>query len=380
MKICLSSRPEPLIQGRLAAYPLLRLQDLNEGDLELYARDHTKFPDTYASEREKSLIRSLVDKAEGVFLWLVLAIKSVNKGVEYGDSTATFQERTERLPGDLISLYKDMWTRACEDDPLIYRKTAALYFKLLMMHRKGKFLFSIFSPSFGLFFFMLAATSTADQILQAGDDVPKLFSEEALLQRCRDAERQVDLFCFGLIEPGPGSSCATDKVEAIGLYGHKYDRLIPFARGDRVLRFIHRTAEGKEILDFNTSTEVHLESRIIKAYLAGSQLFIHGDYSMNFSTSFAAVPLLFISNLRVDQDIDDQVAEERIRSIHHCETLCNSGKLFTGTIDRARLCKGDDFLKVMANICGDACILAATKDGELSNDTKSEILLNAPNL
>lgn len=164
-KICLSSRPEPLLQTRLSNYPRLRLQDLNRGDLQLYARDHVMFLDDHIAEHDGDPVVSLIDKAEGVFLWLVLATKSINKGVEYGDATATFQERIDRLPGDLISLYKDMWKRACEDDPLVYRQTAALYFKLLLAHRSDDFGFRYFFDDLELIILMLSATSTADQIL-----------------------------------------------------------------------------------------------------------------------------------------------------------------------------------------------------------------------
>lgn len=387
-KICLSSRTEPLLQRRLSMYPRLRLQDLNMDDLELYAREHVKLPDGYLKSQYDDPIYSLVNRAEGVFLWLVLAIKSINKGVEYGDNTVTFQERIDQLPGDLISLYKDMWKRACEDDPLAYRQTAALYFKLLLSHRKRWPPFSLFR-SFGLLSFMLASTSTADRILQAGDKAPELFSEDLLLQRCQEVERKADVYCFGLIELGPRLSHNPDRIVATGFYGSKYDKLIPFTSGDRILRFIHRTAhdflvdtsEGREILDFDKSSETSLEIRIIKAYLAGSQLFVHGDDCVSLGASFAGVPLCLIRSVRlIHWDTNDWMGADWRKLFQICENLCNSGKLFAGSHGRARLCRGEDFLKAVANTCGDERILSAIRGGKLSKDTKSEILLNACNI
>lgn len=385
-KICLSSRPEPLLQKRLSIYPRLRLQDLNMGDLELYARDHVKLPDGYIMEQDGSeVIYSLVDKAEGVFLWLVLAINSINRGAEYGDTTAIFQERIRHLPGDLISLYQDMWQRTCEDDPLVYRQTAALYFRLLLIHRKRRSLFEHFA-GFDLFSFVLASTSTADEILQGANEAPKVIPEDVILHRCEEVERKVDVYCFGLIEIGPGSSL---RNAGIGLYGDSYDRLLPFTNGNKVLKFIHRTAydflvdtvDGKEILKFDMSSEMSLEMRITKAYLSGSQLFLHGDYC-GFTTcaSFAAMPLCCMKSLRLTyQHTDDWMPADWRQLLHHCEILCNAGKLFVGFNYQARLCKSEDFLKVVANICGDERILLAIKDGKLSKDTKSDILLNACN-
>lgn len=385
-KICLSSRPEPLLHRRLSIYPRLRLQDLNRGDLELYARDNVRFPDDYIAEHYEDPIVSLVERAEGVFLWLVLATKSINKGWEYGDTTAMFQQRIDRLPGDLTSLYKDMWNRACEDDPLVYRQTAALYFKLLLAHRNRDALFRSFFHNLELLTLMLASTSTADQILQAGDEVLKLFPEDVMLQRCKEVVRNVSVYCFGLIELRETDSAP---AAAVGMYGHNYDRLIPFTGASKVLRFIHRTAhdfltdtvEGKEILRFDTSSRMSLELRITKAYLAGSQLLLHGDNCVSLGASFNGVPLCLIRRLRLSHGAtDDWLESEWGQLLQHCEALCNAGKLFAGSRGRARLCKGDDFLKAVANTCGDTRILSAIKHKTLAKDTKSEILLNACNL
>lgn len=380
-KICLSSRPEPLLQRRLSIYPRLQLQDLNRGDLELYARDNVRFPDDHTAEHYEDSISSLIYRAEGVFLWLVLATKSINKGWEYGDTTAIFQQRIDRLPGDLISLYKDMWNRACEDDPLVYRQTAALYFKLLLAYRNFEYL----PLDLELFTLMLASTSTADEILQAGDEAVELLPEDVMLQRCKEVARKVDVYCFGLIELHEFDN---DPISAVGMYGNNYDELIPFTGWSRVLRFIHRTAhdfltdtvEGKEILSFDTNPQVSLEIRMTKAYLAGSQLFLHCDNSGPSSASFAGMPLCLLRDLRLTYGAtDDWLESEWDQLLHYCEVLCNASKLFAGDSDRARLCKGDDFLKAAANTCGDTRILSAIKNKTLAEDTRSEILLNASN-
>ncbi|KAF3761730.1 hypothetical protein M406DRAFT_74669, partial [Cryphonectria parasitica EP155] len=108
-KTCVASRPEPLLKRRLAAHPQLRLQDLTHNDLTQYAKDHIQFPADFVDNKqeddgsldEPELIASLVSKAEGVFLWLVLAVRNINRGFEYGDNMATIRERIGHLPGDL---------------------------------------------------------------------------------------------------------------------------------------------------------------------------------------------------------------------------------------------------------------------------------------
>lgn len=388
VKMCLSSRPEPLLQRHLTSCPRLRLQYLNRGDLLQYARNHVKFPADYIAEHSGDPIRSLVDTSEGVFLWLVLATKSINKGVEYGDNAEMFEERIDQLPGDLSSLYKDMWKRTSGDDPEEYRQTAALYFSLLLTHREYGSLFRQYFDSFGLLPFKLASTSTADYILQAGDQAPKRISNDVMLRRCSEAERKVDDYCFGLVEIGP-ASFPVHRPQMAGMYGGYYDDLIPFADSSRILRFIHRTAhdflvdteEGKAILDFKVPSKLSLETRLVKAYLAQSQLFRQGYGYQDLGPSLAELHLLFIRSLRLTYlNTNDWVEEDWKQLLHYFETLCKAGKLLAGSHRRgARLCKGEDFLKVLANSCGDERILSAIRDQKLSNDAKSEILLNASN-
>lgn len=388
IKLCLSSRPEPLLQRRLSSCPRLRLQYLNRSDLNLYARHHVQIHADYMAEHDEYPISSLVDRSEGVFLWLVLAIKSVNKGVKYGDNIDTLEERIHQLPGDLISLYQDMWKRASEDDPLEYRQTAALYFRLLLTHREKGALFMRYFDNFAVLPFMLASTSTADHILQAGDQTHQRIPKDVMLQKCKEVERKVDDYCFGLVEIGPESRHG-QLPKVTGMYGFYYDDLIPFAESRSTLRFIHRTAhdflldteEGKAILSFNAASKMSLETRLIKAYLAQSSLFLLDYNYREMGPNLAEVNLLFMRSLRLTyRNTDDWVTGDWPQLLHYFEVLCEDGKVFSGSDYRkTRLCKSEDFLKVLANSCGDEHILSTMRDGTLSEDTKSEILLNACN-
>ncbi|KAF3016413.1 hypothetical protein E8E14_002767 [Neopestalotiopsis sp. 37M] len=232
IKICLSSRPEPLLQKRLSGYPQLRLQDLNKRDLKSYARDHIRLPEWTSMNRlSYSLIDSVADRAQGVFLWLVFAINSINKGVEYGDTIDLVNTRLRQLPGDLVEMYKDMWKRTCADEPLEYRQTAALYFKLMLMHGRNQSLIKQPPFSLELFTLVLASTSLADEILHYGDETPKHISEDRIIQLCQTVKRQLDVYCFGLLELAPLTKDEADRIKALGLYGDKYDRVLPLTGG-----------------------------------------------------------------------------------------------------------------------------------------------------
>lgn len=390
-KLCLASRPEPALQRRLSAYPHIRLQDLTRGDLDRYARDHIKLTGAINDEDTTSNsscssnapwhpIESIVDKAEGVFLWLVLAIKSVNKGFTFGDTLAMTQERIDCLPRDLTNLYKDMLNRACEDSPDAYRQIAALYFRLVLLDTTvvpG----SNRLRALSVIQLMLASTSIADKLLDAIEKPLDLVPEERMLKECKEFERKLELYCFGLVEIA--ESPLAEHV--VGWYGSQYNRLWTYYSRRRP-RFIHRTAsdflsntvEGKEILDHDVSSESSIRFRWFKAYLATSQLYADiqtGQYWLGKRVANDAET--YIRLLYGDYDNFGPCDPNFARKVFYFERLCNSGQLLsTVSFDRARFCGGVDFLKVSASICFDESIWPVAKMRTLTTATLSEILLN----
>lgn len=392
-KLCLASRPEPILQRRLSAHPHLRLQDLTRADLDRYARDHIRMTgvidddDTSTSSKSSNapwdLIESIVNKAEGVFLWLVLAIKSINKGFEIGDTTAMIQKRIAYLPGDLTKLYKDMWTRACEDSPETYRQAAALYFRLLLLD--PDFCRPSFFPELSVLRLMLVSTSIADRLLGAIGNPLNLVAEKVMLKECRDLERRVESYCFGIVE-FTQSPWAPSKEKIVGWYGSQYNRV--WSRyGQRFLRFIHRTArdflldtiEGKDILSHDVSSRSSLFIRWFKAHLATSQLYI--------VTSPGPPPPLrvdLVNYVEIYASFLDHKYEELgscdqnwTQVTFYLERLCNSGQLLSGIGNgKARICGGVDFLKMAASMCCYEYIWPVANLKALSTATVSEILLN----
>lgn len=381
-KLCLASRPEPVLQRRLSAYPHLRLQDLTRADLDRYARDHIKLTgaiddedtvnSSWSSNAPWHPIESIVVKAEGVFLWLVLAIQSVNKGFAFGDTLAIIQERIACLPGDLTKLYKDMWNRACEDNPKAYRQTAALYFRLILLD---------FDLGLSILQLMLASTSIADRLLNAIENPLNLVPEELMLKECKDLGRRLELYCFGLVE----CTQFTSDEEVVGWYGPQYSRLWS-CYGQRLANFIHRTArdflldtvEGKEILSHDASSESSILFRWFKANLATSQLYTEtpkghppgGKCLINRAEIYTYL-------LEMEYDKFGPCDPNFRRIIFYFERLCSSGQLLSGRHSRkARFCGGVDFLNVAASICCGESIWPVAKMRTFSTVTVSEVLLN----
>lgn len=130
LQVCFSSRPEPDLQRRFHSYLQLRVQELTRLDIEKYAHDtlHRSHVDAETISRLVSIICS---KADGVFLWVALALKSVQAGYTNHDDPAELERRLEGLHNDLDSLYQQMWRRL-NDGEAIYRETAARYFNVML--------------------------------------------------------------------------------------------------------------------------------------------------------------------------------------------------------------------------------------------------------
>jgi hypothetical protein len=113
-KFCVSSRPWPIFQDIYQGVPGLRVQDMTHDDIKLYVGDklekNQKMQELLAEDPEDAsgLIQDLVDKAAGVFLWVVLVVKSLIKGLRNGDGVVHLRRRLAQIPSDIESLYEHM--------------------------------------------------------------------------------------------------------------------------------------------------------------------------------------------------------------------------------------------------------------------------------
>lgn len=113
-KFCLSSRPWPIFQDIFQDAPGLRLQDMTYDDIRLYVEDNLErnrnmqvlLDDDPRGSSE--LIGELVNKADGVFLWVVLVVKSLITGLRNGDTIVHLSRKLKAIPSDIEDLYDHM--------------------------------------------------------------------------------------------------------------------------------------------------------------------------------------------------------------------------------------------------------------------------------
>ncbi|RDL30687.1 uncharacterized protein BP5553_10032 [Venustampulla echinocandica] len=131
MKICVSSRPWSIF---LDAYgfgcPTLTLQDLTRGDVEHYVRSELNSHSALDSlgrkdKRYQLLINEISERAQGVFLWVFLVVRSLREGLTHGDSIRTMEARLRRLPDQLEQFFKHMLDQV----DVVYREDMAMTFR-----------------------------------------------------------------------------------------------------------------------------------------------------------------------------------------------------------------------------------------------------------
>ena len=111
IKVVVSSRPIPECFQAFSRHPQLHMHDLNDNDILAYVQATVGDLPQMKDLRELScgssdvLLRGIVEKASGVFLWVVLACRSLAEGLGKGDGLSDLLERLDELPPELEQMF-----------------------------------------------------------------------------------------------------------------------------------------------------------------------------------------------------------------------------------------------------------------------------------
>ncbi|KDB23733.1 hypothetical protein H109_04413 [Trichophyton interdigitale MR816] len=103
LKICYSSRHYPPID--VGDYAELIIDAHNNYDIEIYIR--RKLKPLLKRRYIDRLMDRIAEKAQGVFLWVVLVVSKIIKAHDHGESMERMQEIVENVPDKLESLYRE---------------------------------------------------------------------------------------------------------------------------------------------------------------------------------------------------------------------------------------------------------------------------------
>ncbi|KAF3070671.1 hypothetical protein GL218_00238 [Daldinia childiae] len=268
VKICVSSRPEPELQSKLCRHQQLKLHDLTHDDMKKFVVGQIqpyinsgKISESFGSK----ITWSLIWKAEGVFLWLHLASRSLIGGIDKGDTEDILWQRLEEMPNELTKLYSDMWERM-NGNSKIYRETAARYFNLLILTREQNLGYTRPGSELRFFQFMGATqTELQDIILEKQSSVSEATFEHIYAL----SVQAIQVRCAGLLEVNCNNYL--DKFLCVRDPTH----FNFFKRQNMQVQFIHRTAydfikdteEGHRICAYDSSSSDILRIQLIKGHL-----------------------------------------------------------------------------------------------------------------
>ncbi|PYH92508.1 hypothetical protein BO71DRAFT_485385 [Aspergillus ellipticus CBS 707.79] len=110
VKFCLSSRPLPVFRAAFGNSPGLELHDLTRQDMLRYAKDHlhgnSSIQTVFANNAHGAshLIDEVVERADGVFLWVTLVVQSLLRRQDYQE-ISQMHEYLLQHPADIDELF-----------------------------------------------------------------------------------------------------------------------------------------------------------------------------------------------------------------------------------------------------------------------------------
>lgn len=202
IKLCLSSRPLPIFKQSFEGLPTLCLQDLTQGDLghfirdRLYSHEHMLQLSPGRDPDLAALIESMVTKAQGVFLWVNLVVRSLVYGLSDCHSVSDLQGLVQDLPGDLEELFGHMLRRTD------YQRASQILQIFHLAHKRAPQKTTLL---------LLSWADSDDSDLAEDAPIQRLSTGETAM-RCQQMDERLQSVCAGLLEASDvhNSSIAPD--------------------------------------------------------------------------------------------------------------------------------------------------------------------------
>ena len=135
LKICLSSRPWQVFDESFCGLPSLRLQDLTRNSIRSYARfqlsdliQQCTVRDSAEEQRAMKLLNDIVSRADGVFLWVVIAVRDLRDGLRGFADIDALADAIDQLPSELEDLFLHMLKRIKP----AFQRDAAQYLQIML--------------------------------------------------------------------------------------------------------------------------------------------------------------------------------------------------------------------------------------------------------
>lgn len=112
VRICLSSRHYPHVTIRRGLSVILERQPEHENDIERYIQNRLKIEDELS---HNALAIQIRQKAQNVFLWVVLVVRTLNRMHDQGFTVQQLISHVQTISNELAGLYDDVLLRVSGD-------------------------------------------------------------------------------------------------------------------------------------------------------------------------------------------------------------------------------------------------------------------------
>lgn len=255
VKLCVSSRPYNEFRDAFGrpSDPQLALEDLTREDIKLYisstleANSHFKALKA-RDDRSQELVQDIVEKAQGVFLWVILVVRSLLTGLRNADRLYDLQKRLRDFPETLDRFFSHM---IASIEP-IYREQTAQAFKFALEAERP---LSLMTYSF-------LDEEDLDDVVTAPLD--PLTSQE-ILSRQDNMRRRLNGRCKGLLEV-VSISPKKSQMRERNIYVNQFQAPTVLFHHRTVRDFLHTKDMQNMLLEY-LEPSFEPKSRICKALL-----------------------------------------------------------------------------------------------------------------
>ena len=250
IKLCVSSRPWNEFKDAFGRPndPTLAMEDLTREDISVYVRETLEESSSFRrlqerDSRSQSLVQEIFEKARGVFLWVVLVVRSLLTGLRNEDRIIDLQLRLREFPETLEKYFSHMLGSI---EP-VYRKHTAQTFKIAL---------EAIEPLSLLTYYLLDEEDLGAPL----ESTDPQFSSAGLDQRCYIMRRRLNGRYKGLLEVVDSGSSRRDwrTLKVDFLHRTVYDFL--------------RTKDMQNLLDANLSLGSEPKALMCKALFAQMKL------------------------------------------------------------------------------------------------------------
>jgi hypothetical protein len=348
VKMCVSSRPLVVFEEAFEAFPGLKLQNLTHGDINQYVEDklanhrHMAALARRDPDQALRLTDEIVNKADGVFLWVKLVVKSLLQGLRDRNRISDLQKRLRHLPADLEALYSHMLEKT---DPF-YLEQASQIFQIVLVAQKE-------SVNHQITLLQLSWAEEEDESL-AIDATLRELSEDEIVARCKLMDTRLKSVCSGLLES----------------YDSKYSNIAPDARvvclHRTVSDFFKKPSVWQKITKHTADSGFCPQMSLLRSCVLQLKS-LKSNHQTPLDMTILRNALRYAQQAEADLQIGFPVLLDHLDSTATYQWRVSDGRSVNAFVDRAKEGRGSREPKTIGRMASDITVTNAS-----ASDTESD--------